>query len=1233
MQSLNITNKGYGYQYAQLKLLNVTANTLIPSFTGTATIKNTWIDSITINAYPTLTTDNLRLLINGYGATVTLTNTAGVISLNTLTNGGFNYVNPVILITSSTQPSKIAQFAFTLDASGTITNITVIDGGAGYGTITVSIQERYGYNAAATPIISNPTTGPITGLTVTNRGTYDATYAGTSLYTLPNCFNAQYVDNSVNGSGLIVDLKYRVKGCELVSPGAYFRQATIDTTHGLGRGASCIPVISDGVISSLTVTTHGSAYTYAHVTVTGTGMGFHATANIVTGAVDTITVISGGIGYTSGDQVNIYGDGINAAASINVVNGVITQMVLVSGGVDYAYDTDVVYEMNPVQYPSAVAASFTPVIVDGTIKEITVISGGSGYVSVANDLLTEDSNTLTTESGVLVAFDSPYDVPLFTSGTPALITFNAAGRGSVQAASVDAGVTGYKDTVEVAPLEVYVNTSTGDGATVAVVLESGRVFALHILHGGGGYSLSDTLSVVGGGGSDAVLHPVFSNGKLVDIIIVNGGGAYQHGTSVLVVGDGVGAEIYANVNTSITSIDVLTSGTGYAADTYITVADVTGSGMTSKMRLDALGGIVGVDIISGGTLYTNPVITLHDSTGFGHSATFKVNVPRNISSLSILDGGTGYTAAQVFVFGDGSGAAVSVKLENNGSLSNPHVVSTGGGYVSTPTFDISDISQYGAVTGVKLLNGGFNYKKPPVVSLPIKYDIHGAIIAEGAEFISFGNNIGHIKGVAFTDFGTGWEEKPHFIFPLHCVMQENVNFVYGEEITVEKYPYKAYDSLFDLLLEDGGVMWVEEKLLPIATEDMFTLLCENGDIIHDETIGDLEQEFYEVTNANGVKTPHVDLGPIGHIAGVDFSRRIVEIADVSENFNFVTEDGATIISENGLVVGDEASNGISVGDVIIGAQSKARATVKRFNRAAGDAFVSGVGLTKKAMTNNVGVLDNPGSKVHDGQRIQDYSYVIRTGTSLDKYESILTNTVHPAGYKMYGDVVVSHFGGGHPVNVPYSFGIKGASSSFSTTVNIKNIFVNYHVMLNKNLNYYAAEKNYFYTTAAEKFADYTFDNYDWTSGSFISNHTPLAEIEPYVTNLTQSNASATKGNGIITGINSTMYITSGQRVQAWDSFGNTIFTENKMRVEDATFLMSEDGSFLTTAEDVVFVESVMSASTIIVSKNSTVAQTITVAVQSIPYVEPIINTTYTSSVVINSGQQLTINAGSTITIN
>jgi hypothetical protein len=289
-----------------------------------------------------------------------------------------------------------------------------------------------------------------------------------------------------------------------------------------------------------------------------------------------------------------------------------------------------------------------------------------------------------------------------------------------------------------------------------------------------------------------------------------------------------------------------------------------------------------------------------------------------------------------------------------------------------------------------------------------------------------------------------------------------------------------------------------------------------------------------------------------------------------------------------------------VGDVIIGAQSKARATVKRFNRAAGDAFLSGVGLTKKAMTNNVGVLDNPGSKMHDGERIQDYSYVIRTGTSLDKYASILTSTVHPAGYKMYGDVVMSHFGGGHPVNVPYSFGIKGASSSFSTTVNIKNIFVNYHVMLNKNLNFYAAEKNYFYTTAADKFADYTFDNYDWTSSSFIASHTPLAEIEPYVSKMFELAGNATTGSGIITGLSDTTGINNGYRVMAWDVNGADIFTENKIENEDATFILAEDGSTLVTDEDMVFVQAVPGTTSITASKNSKVTATLTVAVQNIP---------------------------------
>jgi hypothetical protein len=1168
LNSIVVTNGGWGYQYANLVLLNNDTNALIAGFSAVATITNGSVSSIQIISCPTLTTTNVHLLINGYGAAAHCTVAGGVVNTITIDAGGWNYLNPwIVVLTPNGNPSALAQFTITKNNVGTITGINIVNGGTNYGTNpVVYIFEMYGLNSSTSPII-NHIVGPIATLAITHRGTYSS---------LPNCFNTPYSTNSANGQGLILDVKYRIKTVVLTNPGAYYRTVGVDMSAGVGKNAILIPVISNGVINTFTMGVTGSGYTYANVSIIGTGVGFSGTATIVSGQITGIVVTNGGIGYSVTDTIKIVGNGINATATMTIRNGTVKQIAVVNGGQDYAYDTSLAYAMRPADYPNAIAGTFTPIIVNGVIKSVTVVDGGSGYVSG-------------------IAQNGIYNEPVISSGVPATITVGVAGHGSVQTSTINAGGTGYYATSEVTPLKIQVNSSLGVGAVIVPVLELGSIIQCRILHGGGGYISADTITVLGGSGNSASLKPIISNGKVVDIIIINKGSSYKYGTSALVVGDGTGATLSVNVNTSISAITPITGGSGYPANTIIVITDSTGSGAVANAVLDGYGSITGINVVSGGTLYTNPIITTVPSLG----ATFHTTIPRNIQSASVVSHGTGYTSAVVFVVGDGTDGALEVQFENNGSLTAPILVTQGSGYVSNPNSIITDTSGYGAVTSVKILNPGDLYTRPPILSLPIKYDIHGVnIIASGTQFSCYGTNVGHIRGVAFTSFGTGWKEKPHFIFPLHCIMQQNVNFVVGESITVARYPYTPKETSFNLYQENGGLILIDLKVAPLACEDGTGLLTEDGADIDVEDSGFFEQEFYEITDVNGKLTPYYDAGPTGVVVDLDFARDTVELGSVAEDYDFILENGEHFISENNLQIKDESSNGIEIGDSIIGLQSHAVSTVKWYNRANGDAVVTGLGRTKKTMTNTVGILNNAYSKIHDGQRIQDYSYIVRTGTSLDKYKTILTSTVHPAGYEMYGDVRVQSFTVANPVSIPYSFGIKGATGSFSTTLNLKSAFFDMNALHNKNLFYYAGSKQYWYTTEATEFADYTFENYDPTSSNFISNHKPLAVIEPYVSKMFRLTGSTTINTGNITGL-STAGINIGYRIIAWDSLSATVFQENKIKNEDATLLLTEDSFHLLTDEPFTYVTSVGSTS-IVASKNAGESVTATVVVEDIP---------------------------------
>jgi hypothetical protein len=59
--------------------------------------------------------------------------------------------------------------------------------------------------------------------------------------------------------------------------------------------------------------------------------------------------------------------------------------------------------------------------------------------------------------------------------------------------------------------------------------------------------------------------------------------------------------------------------------------------------------------------------------------------------------------------------------------------------------------------------------------------------------------------------------------------------------------------------------------------------------------------------------------------------------------------------------------------------------------------------------NSNGLLSGT-NNLFDGEYYQEFSYVISTGASLSQYEQILTETIHPTGMKMFGNVLLTGVG-------------------------------------------------------------------------------------------------------------------------------------------------------------------------------------------------------------------------------
>lgn len=152
----------------------------------------------------------------------------------------------------------------------------------------------------------------------------------------------------------------------------------------------------NGEIDSITVDTGGSGYTSApSVTISGDGTGATATATVSAGAVSEITVTSAGSGYSFAIVSISGGGGSNATATANLgdadslpalqsaveaasvaIGGAIDRIVVTNPGQDYS-SSDVSVEITGDG--SGAEATATVSATTGAITGITVTSAGSGY--------------------------------------------------------------------------------------------------------------------------------------------------------------------------------------------------------------------------------------------------------------------------------------------------------------------------------------------------------------------------------------------------------------------------------------------------------------------------------------------------------------------------------------------------------------------------------------------------------------------------------------------------------------------------------------------------------------------------------------------------------------------------------------------------------------------------------------------------------------------------------------
>jgi hypothetical protein len=250
----------------------------------------------------------------------------------------------------------------------------------------------------------------------------------------------------------------------------YYSSAPAVSFTGTGTGSTTgTAVLTNGKVTS--------------VTIGGTSSGL-----IIPTSVGSITIGSGGTGYTSVPTVVFTGGGGSGASATAVLTGGVVSSITLSP----AYGTG-------LNYTSAPTISFT---------------GGGGTGATA---------TCTIGGAITVSFAAP------SAGTQAVATSAITGSSIT---SVSVSNHGWYYTT--APL-VSVTGGAGSGAFITSTIKNGKVISLNIVSAGSGYTSSPTLTLTDApAGVTALATLTIAGNKITGITIGTAGSGYKTAPTITI---------------------------------------------------------------------------------------------------------------------------------------------------------------------------------------------------------------------------------------------------------------------------------------------------------------------------------------------------------------------------------------------------------------------------------------------------------------------------------------------------------------------------------------------------------------------------------------------------------------------------------------------------------------------------------------------------------------------------
>lgn len=700
---------------------------------------------------------------------------------------------------------------------------------------------------------------------------------------------------TLDGTGRINGYVFTNRGTgytSLPTAGAWSPLATSGTAPvpvaDLGTYPTAEATYSGGRITEIHLTSDGTAWLNAAPTITisnGNGAGATATTNLTaaaTGVLSTVSVVSGGTGYTTPPAVAfVGGGGSGAVATATVVGGVVRSISIVNPGKDYSSPPIVTF----TGVGSGASANATIRQASGRVESPLLLA----YTNWPLD--TFPGNRAGTYEGVYLKAGTDF----------AWSTAQSTAEVLSVAVTPSIGNTGYSS-----PPKVSFVGGGGSGATGTATVDTatGKVTGIIINSSGSGYTSTPRVILSGGLG----LAPT----GVVKSIDVNsmGSAVYNSPPTINITGGGgVGASAVATLNSAGNLLSITMTSYGYGYTSAPTVTLDNGAVTTSTAILPtvvanygAASALAPFVILNKGTGYVQPpTVDISGGGGSGAEAIAAINGDGTLASITLINAGTNYSSYPTVTISGGGGRGATAVI---GIGSNAQATAT----LSAP---------------VSVTTRGYVLERP--VTGPLLADTDGDGLSDNDEFSIYGSNptLADTDGDGLNDSGQGWVSSTIVVAPVN---------------PLKPYPYDnalVYGDYEGLVMETARGMAFKQTLR-LTNKGAFTGSTLRGFDADTAFSGAFTNGSYDATDKGIFSEVHMSMI---HQGGNTFYIQGSYVATTGETFTFELRPARTFPTANNLTFSaslnpldlDSAINGGTPTGAVVATGSVAKTGWVTFN--------------------------------------------------------------------------------------------------------------------------------------------------------------------------------------------------------------------------------------------------------------------------------------------------------------